>query len=195
MNAFSSIIVSSLRDEYVSKPVRTRRGWISLSNVRPELGPPWLIAFNNPTDLDEESYVSQFYRDADPATSRSVHRSCNGVRLFGTRFQIPGVNFLSSDDKGADFLNKPVDFDVAGGLVLPKMSPTNGFVMGTSHAPQNGGRPSVLWDIVEPGGSILTGFFDETSKTEKSFERMEDWLAFRAVQAQAWYEADVARMT
>ncbi|MFC4734313.1 hypothetical protein [Salipiger abyssi] len=104
------------------------------------------------------------------------------------------MNFLSSDDKGADFLNKPVDFDVTGGLVLPKMSPTNGFVIGTSHAPKNGDGLSVLWDIIEPGGSILTGFFDETSDAEKSFDRLEDWLAFRAVQAQAWYEADVTRM-
>ena len=173
MCAFSDVIIQTVRDEYISTHVETGRGWISLPNQMPELGPPWLIAFNDPTERDEEEYVSQYYRDADPVVSRSLHRSCNGMRLFGTRFQVPGVNFLSPDDKGPDFFNKPIDFDVTGGLVLPEKSPVNGFVIGSSHAPTEDEGLSVLWDIVDPAGCVVTGFFDTRTEIEQTFERLD----------------------
>lgn len=163
--------------------VYTRLGWLCSRNSDFLLGPRWLITFNYPMEIDEWDYISQFIRDAEPSTVRSLYRSCNGMKIANNNFIVPGIQVSSELNSDDDFFNIPYSITTCGGYLLPEKAPVNGFVAGISHVVGSQGVTRKLYDIIDSRGAIVSGFFADSEDILNSFSCLEEWIGFQTGQA------------
>ena len=190
-----SIVEDILGRECLQGRVETRLGWICCKNTDFRLGPRWLVSFNYPTKVDEIEYISQYIRSAHRETVHRFYRSCNGMKILGNRFSVPGVRMISEKNSENDFVNIPYGFDVMGGISLPPQSPTDGFLIGVSHIEDSSGDGEKLYDILDSKGTIVSGFFDDADGVTESFHDVESWLKMRVEGARRRFlKARLARM-
>ena len=186
-----AIVQTELGDDISKDRVITNLGWICCKNTNIFIGPKYLVSFNHPTLIDEIEFIKQFSRKSSIELIKDFYRSCNGMRVFGNNFCVPGVRISPDGSNELDFFNVPLGFETMGGIELPAHSPFSGFMIGTSQFRSRDGSTEKLYDIVDSEGCILSGYFDSSNAVVEKNVNIENWLIARVRKAKEEYEYSI----
>lgn len=183
-------IVKHALGKYLLKDLtETSLGWICYSNKDIKIGAKYLISFNYATEVDEFDYISQFINHGNPDKIRAFYRQTNGMKILSNRFVVPGVSAFFPDLKPNSSFNVPYDFQVSGGILLPKHAPVDGFQIGSGNVETKNGTIDHT-DIMDDNGVILSGYFHENDEVIERFDSIEAWITSRITQAKARFREE-----
>ena len=181
------LVLEALGPTILSDKITTRLGWLCSYNENYRIGPKYLVSFNYPKTSNEEKYICQFIRSSPKELIIDFYKNSNGMKIFNNYFYIPGVGLHGSDIVGLEYYNIPYDFQVSGGIDLPKMSPYDGFVIGVSKNSIINSYVPRIYDIVDGDGCIISGMFGEESNILEKFNDWSDWIFKRVHDARNFY--------